>query len=58
MKQWKNEKIKIKRMIITYNVLGKKGGSMAMATNPNNSNATQAKKMNLLHIHKMNIKIK
>jgi hypothetical protein len=43
-KQWKNEKIKIKR-IIFYNVCWeKKGGSMAMATNLNINNATQRRK--------------
>lgn len=43
-KQWKNEKVKIRR-IISYNVCGKKkGGSMAMATSLNINNATQRRK--------------
>jgi len=43
-KQFKNDKVKIKWRIVTYNVLKKKGGSMAMATGLNNNNATQRKK--------------
>jgi len=39
-KQFKNDKVKIKWKITIYNVLKKKGGSLAMATILNNNNAT------------------
>jgi hypothetical protein len=39
-KQFKNDKVKMKWKITIYNVLKKKGGSLAMATILNNNNAT------------------